>query len=107
MSFPGQDSQTLIAPVTAAVTVAKVVKIRQEALPATLFATGLAGIEKAVVNISQDAGATLTPAFQDGTAVELTATNNTIAINSPMTIGVTKGGTAVAAGVFLNTGPRA
>ncbi|MEE8233706.1 MAG: hypothetical protein V3R41_03405 [Gammaproteobacteria bacterium] len=107
MAFPGQDSQVIIAPVTAVVTVAKIVKIRQEALPATLFATGLAGVEKAVVNISPDGGDSLTPAAQSGTAVELTATNNTIAINSPMTIGITKTATAGAAGVFLNTGPRA
>ena len=107
MANPDTFSQTLIPAATAAETTEKIAKIRQEALPATLFATGLAGSEKAVVSISPDGGATFVEVQQEGVAIELTAINNTISINSPMTIGVTKEATVSAAGVFLNTGPRA
>ena len=107
MASPDSFSQTLIPAATDAETTQKVAKIRQEALPATLFATGLAGVEVATVFISPDGGGTFEAMFQGGTAVELTATNNIISINSPMTIGVTKDATASAAGVFLNSGPRA
>jgi hypothetical protein len=41
--------------------------------------------------------------FQDGTQVELSVTNNTITVNSPMTIGVTKGVTVNAVGIFIAT----
>ena len=56
--------------------------ITRAAVPITAVATGL-GAEVITVLVSADAGKTFEAAFQDGTAVELTATNNIYKIDSP------------------------
>ncbi len=106
MAFLAQDSQVLIAPTLLAVPVNVAVKIRQEALPATLFCNGIT-TGTVTISISADGGETFIPVEQAGSAVIFDSTTNTLAINSPMTIGVTKIATTPAVGVFLNTGPRA
>ena len=95
-------AQEIIAKQTGAVTTPVFVRVRKEMIPATIMADGLAGVEKAVVLRSVDGGETNEPAQQDGAAVELTATNNTITVNSPMMLGFTKEASVGAAGVFLS-----
>ena len=106
MAFLPEDSQVLITATTGVVSVNQPVKIRQEALPATLFCTDIT-TGTVTVSISPDGGDTFIPAKQAGSAVIFDSNSNTLAINSPMTIGVTKLATTPAVGVFLNTGPRA
>ena len=105
MAFLPQDSQVLIPATTLAVTAHKIAKIRQEALPATLFCTGIT-TGSVTVSISPDGGTTFIPVEQAGSPVIFDADTNTFSINSPMTVGVTKTTTTPAVGVFLNTGPR-
>ena len=69
--------------------------------PATLIATGLAGVEEVDVFISIDNGVTEQAVQQEGSLVVLTVNNNTLTINSPMTVGVRKDATVSAAGVSL------
>ena len=97
----------LIAPQTAAVTVAVPFAVQQRFLKATLMATGLAGAEAIPVLFSVDDGVTFEAASELGTAVELTATNNTTAINSPILLGVTKPATAGAVGVYIMSNKQA
>lgn len=94
-------AQQIFAKQTAAVTIPAIVKISQEQLPATLIGDGLTGADAIPINVTVDDGVTNYAAEQQGTAVTLTTTNNTIAINSPMTLRLTKPVTAGTAGVFL------
>lgn len=95
-------SITLIEPTTAAVTTTVFHAIQGEDVPATLIVQGLAGAEEVDIVISVDNGATSATAFQDGAAIVLTATDNTLAINSAMRIGVLKDATLAATGVFIS-----
>jgi len=92
---------TLIPSQTAAVTVVVFHSLTEQDVPATVLAIGLAGAESVPVRVSVDDGGTSEAASQGGTAVTLTATDNILAVNTPMTIGVTKPTTAGAAGVFI------
>lgn len=76
-------------------------RVRQQFLPATIFATNLAGAESVAILFSIDDGVTFEPLSQDGADLTLVATANTLTINSPMLLGVTKTATAAAAGVFV------
>ncbi len=97
-------AQKLIDPTTSAITDPVIVKIDDNVAPATLIAEGLTGVEVISVLVSNDGGATTQQAFQNGTAVELTATNNTLSVNTPVTVGLIKPVTGSAAGVFLSSG---
>lgn len=97
------QSQTLIEETTSVVAsvVGTGVAITQDMTPATLFVTNLAGVEEVDIFISQDAGLTFQASAQDGSLVTMSLLNNTLSINSPMRIGVTKDATVSASGVFL------
>ncbi len=95
-------SITLIPEQTGVVTTPVFNEIVGGDTPATLIATGLAGVEEVDVLISVDNGVSNQPVVQEGTTVKLTVTNNTVTINSPMTVGVIKDTTVGAAGVFLS-----
>lgn len=75
----------------------------KEQLPATIFAVGLSGADAIPIAISEDDGTTSTDVSQEGTAVELTVGNNSISVESPMFLTITKGTTAGTAGVFMFT----
>ncbi len=99
----------ILAATTSAVTAVKSHPIWMEMLPTTIFATGLAGSESVAILFSTDGGVTFEPLAQDGADLVLTATKNTLAINSPMLLGVTKSATIASSGVFIqpaNTAPR-
>lgn len=100
----GSTPQALIEPTTAAVTEQKKADVKQQQLPATLIATGLAGAETVTVYFTGDDGVTWSPAYQKTEQVILTATNNTVSVNSPITIGVLKAASVSAVGVFLSQG---
>lgn len=93
--------QTIIPLQTAEETDVKRVQITGKMWPVTLIARGLAGAEVVPVFFSVDDGITFETVFQEGSVVELTATNKVVTVNSPITIGVTKPTTAGEAGVFL------
>lgn len=95
---------TLIAQQTPAVSVPRQFRVKQLSLPMTLIATNLAGSEEVDVFVSVDDGLNFEAVFQDGAAVALTATANTMAVNSPGLFAVTKDATAGLAGVFLAGG---
>lgn len=97
----------LIAPTTTAVTTEVPFPIGMSSLKATLMATGLEGAEAIPVSFSVDNGVSFFPASEFGTAIELTATTNTVAINSPIFIGVTKPATSGAVGVYIMTNQQA
>ncbi len=95
-------AHTVIPKQTAAVTTPVVVNLESpQALPATIVAVGLATTETATISFSEDDGTTKTEAKQEGVSVVLSATNNIIKIDSPVTITVVKDATAGAAGVFV------
>lgn len=94
---------TLILAQTAAVTTTAEFPVVQKNLPATLSATNLAGSESVAVLFSVDGGTTFEPLSQDGSDLTLTATKNSLAITSPLLLGVTKSATAAASGVFIMT----
>lgn len=98
------SSKTLIEKQTGAVTIIKWVNVTQEMLPATFQAFGLAGVEVVPILWSPDNKLTSEAAQQEGSAVELTATNNNMAVNSPGLFGVTKPTTGAAVGVFFASG---
>ena len=91
----------LIEPQTGAVTVEASFQVAQKYLPATLMATGLAGAETVAVLFSVNGGSTWEPVAQDGSDLELTATANMYAVESPLMLAVTKTATAAASGVYL------
>ena len=99
-------TQTLIEP-TQAAAASGPVTINREQLPLTLIATGLAGSDVITVNFSVDGGSNVTPAQQDGGPVQLTASNNVLAVRSPLVISVSKVDTSSepsTAGAFLSSG---
>jgi len=85
----------------AAITIPAIVTITQEQLPVTILGDGLISGDVIPISITVDDGATSFAASEDGTAVALTFTNNAIAINSPMTLKLTKPMTSGSAGVFI------
>jgi len=95
------SAQEIIAKQTGAVTVPKIVKITEGMLPATLIGSGLTGADSIPVSITVDDGVTSDVVSQEGVAVVLSVANNAIAINSPLTLSVTKPVTTGAAGVFI------
>ena len=88
---------------TGAVTAVAEFAVMQRMLPATLFATGLAGAETVEVLFSVDGGATFEELSQDGADLTLTATANVFNIQSPLLLGVKKDATIAAGGVFIMT----
>lgn len=92
---------TIIEPQTAAVT-AKT-EIRVTDVPATISATNLAGAEAIPFFFSVDNGRNWESWSLDGSAVELTVTNKSIGLYSPVLIAVTKPVTAGTTGVYLTT----
>lgn len=93
-------SVVVIAPTTDAVTVQK--RMRITTVPATLIATNLAGAEAALIFFSVDDGGTWEALSIAGSQAQLTADDSTLAIYSPMLIGVTKSATVAASGVYQN-----
>ena len=80
----------------------EIVRVKINTVPFTLIATNLAGEEVIPVYFSVDDGRSWT-ALQNGVGdVELTATGNTLAVYSPMQLGVAKPTTVGAVGVFQN-----
>jgi len=71
--------------------------------PATVIATGLAGVETSDIQLSNDGGTTWADYYAEGSQIQLTATNTAIRINGPGLFRVDKGVTAGASGVFLAT----
>lgn len=94
---------TLILPQTTAVSVIEQFPIMQRDVPATLMATNLAGAESVAILFSVDGGENFEPMAQDGADLTLVATANTLAITSPMLLGVTKAATIGSSGVFIMT----
>lgn len=96
---------TLISAQTDAVATKAGFAVRK--VPATLFATGLAGVEECDIFISEDEGATWTvlstaEAGGASAARKLIVGQMAFEITSHMYIGVTKDATVGAAGVFLS-----
>jgi len=92
----------LIAPTTDEISTTVFNEVVGADIPATLIALGLDGVEKVEVFISPDNGETEEAVVQETVIVTLTASNNVVTINSPMTVGVQKSATTVAVGVFLS-----
>lgn len=93
-------AHTIISSQTAAVSTVQ--SIRVSHVPATLFATGLAGAEECDLYISPDAGATWEVLDKDSSPVTLTAVNSSYSIQSPMLLGVKKDATSAASGIYLS-----
>ena len=91
----------LIKAQTGAVSVVAQFPVLQKDLPATVFASNLAGSESAAILFSIDGGANFEPLAQDGSDLTLVATANSLAITSPMLLGVTQPAPAAASGVFI------
>lgn len=87
----------------AAVTAVASFAVVQKMLPATIFASTLAGSEAVPILFSVDGGVNFEPLAQDGADLTLTATDNAFNIQSPLLLGVTKPTTVGAAGVFIMT----
>jgi len=99
---------TLIPKQTGAEATVKFFKITADLVPATLIAAGFtSGTEIIPVLFSVDDGATSEPVVQDTTTITLTKDKKIFAVNSPMTIGVTKPVTVQEVGVFLALGANA
>lgn len=92
---------TLISEQTGAVTTVVAFRVQQRFVPATIFATNLAGAESVAILFSVDDGLTFEPLSQDGADLTLVPTANTLTIRSPMLLGVTKTATVAAGGVFV------
>lgn len=88
----------IIAATTSAVTVKA--RIRVTEVPSTIIADNLATTEECDLFFSVDNGTTWKTLQEDGAPTVLTATNNAVAIYSPMLIGITKDATAGACGVY-------
>ena len=101
------EALTLIPKQTAAVTDTKVIAIKQNQVPATIMANDLAGSEEVDIFFSPDGGDSFATAFQEGSAIVLTATANILTIESPVHLGVQKDATVAAVGVFVSTGVNA
>lgn len=93
-------SVEVIAPTTAAVTTQR--RVRVTSVPSTIIATGLAGAEVVTVYLSVDDGVTWEALSVSGSPAVLTATDNTLAVYSPLLLGFTKSATVAAAGVYQN-----
>jgi len=78
--------------------------VTQESLPATIEADGLQGSETMPVMRSLDDGKTSSTISHDGINIELAVLNNTVTINSPMLIQVTKQTTAGPVTVGISSG---
>lgn len=96
-----QPPITLITPKTGAEATVSDYGLTQSDVPATIEASDLSGAEAIPVMKSGDNGTTWEALVIDGTAIELTATNNSIGIYSPFRIGVTKPVTVNAVGVTI------
>ena len=107
MSSVDFSPHELIAPTTDAVATHVTFPIEQRFLPASIFATGLAGVEEVDLFFSVDNGVTFLAAQQDGSPVTLSLTNNEQSIVAPIFLGITKDATVSAAGVYLFTNKQA
>lgn len=95
---------TLITAATGAATKQFVLTV--DDLPANVVATGLGATETVALDISIDGGANFVTAYQGGSAVTLTSTDNTKSINAPGFFRANKGVTAGAVGVYLAKGRK-
>ncbi len=93
-------SRELIAPQTGAVSTQVPFDITLNRCPCTLHAPALTLAETVDVYISFDNGTTWDVLYVEGTAVQLTATDNAKTFYGPCHIGVTKSATAAAVGVY-------
>ena len=98
------EAITVIPKQTDAVTDTRFIALRKDQVPATIMANDLAGSEEVDIFFSPDGGETFDTAFQEGSAVVLTATANLLTIESPVHLGVQKDATVAAVGVFVSIG---
>lgn len=96
-------AETIISERTAAVTVHVLFPVTSDMVPATIYATNLAGSENIDLFIVTviDGQNTFETIVQETTTVVLSVTNKVVTINSPMRIAVLKDATEGTAGVFL------
>ena len=98
-------TQTLIEAQTDAVSTQAPFQVTRDNLPVTLMAVGLAGSEECDLYFSHDEGTTWTLLRdKDGNVLKLTATVTSLAIDSPILLGVTKDASVGAAGVYVDKG---
>lgn len=95
---------TVIAATTDAVTTpVRVGLTSHQAIPATIFAPGLANSETVTIGATLDGGVTSIPLFQEGLLVVLTATSNFTRVGSLINLMITKSSTAAPVGVFIES----
>ena len=81
---------TVITETTDAVAVVHSFPVTQKMIPATVFASNLAGSEVVPILFSVDGGETFEALGQEGAALELSPGPNALTINSPPPTGVHK-----------------
>ena len=76
-------------------------------IPATIFATGLAGVEKVTIELTPDNGVTTVAVLQGGESPDLTVTNTARTFTGQGKYKISKpGATANNVGVFLAFGSQ-
>ena len=93
----------IIPPQTGEVTDVASFPVVQKMLPATLMVSNIGAGESVAILVSLDGGDTFEPVFQDGVALVMDNTSNSISIQAPVLLGVTKTATALAVGVSILT----
>lgn len=97
-------ASTLIAAATGAATGGFVLTI--DDLPADVVASGLAAGESVSLDVSIDKGTNYISAYQGGSQVTLTSTDNVKTVNAPGYFRANKGITAGAVGVYISKGRK-
>lgn len=95
-------AKEIVTPTTSAITSGNEVEVEITDLPATIIATGLAGAETVTLKYSVDNGKTWEDSYSDGSQDQLTATNKSYGVYSPIKLGVIKSASAGAVGVYLS-----
>ena len=92
---------TLITPATGAEITEQGFICTKGLIPVTISAPLLESAEVVPILVTTDGGTVWSALFKDGSAVELTATNNAVTVYGPLHIGVTKPITNALVGVFV------
>ncbi len=93
----------IIPPQTGEVTDVASFPVVQKMLPATLMVSNIGAGESVAILVSLDGGDTFEPVFQDGVALVMDNTSNSLSIQAPVLLGVTKTATTLAVGVSILT----